>query len=1017
MALEIYMPLVNDGLEYANGLPVTRPRTPDVIGPNGGGSLCGTESVEVPWPARLKENYMLGLMSISFFARMNQATVDWGDIFWWTDSSEQSVRFERGKVAVSTNHDFFSNIGSPSPTNDANIINYDVGVVQGKWAHYTIVLNTKNVLIYINGVLKHTAGIRTGVLPEPTGNIKIFADPINNKTDLTDIRFYSHALSKAEINEIRKGKSFHINAQLPMALSKNLVDDPVAGSLISPDYPWDSTKHKGAITVSSWGPGYNGGVPSPEVGYHAHWVIENGIPTIIHNNLNQDGDGLTLGPRWLGISNTSSIGSLESLGIGVGDKVTIVADHWTSDEGGTGAHIGLYHKNPDDAYTFGPSIYTYRGLIPGVWQRRSHTFVIDSNWNTEHGYNCCYCYGHVAPVGVTVKVRNIKIYKGEGCDGHSRKNLSGDDLRFFDNACGISIKPEGDIAWGYDVDAKRHGIRIPKGSGLLRVFGKAMKSKGTLISWFKLKSHASDQSPLIEGRFYLNVRDNASVSAYWYGKTPAGYHQTPANLISLDTVHMAAVVWTDTHCKIYVDGVLKLTVATTGDDTLETPDTGFMIGNVSSTRSFDGWIYETMAYGTDLSDDEIMDEYECKARMSKGGALICNNIDESLDHPGQSFKLRIGGHAFGQTNMDRSGNYVNGTKINGGTRGVSVVVLEPSGKLWKRWRGDSHIGTSGSWDEYDYKTSSVSSGNFTSEYPVAARLIRFMKDIPSGHIVMFSIEDSCHLASDNKFMTYLERHFNLPRRWSLYRQSVCWAAKKDGDCFAYLDNGYNQAVCSTIKLRTNSSVDEAGVLQTHQFTQGICSAIKTLPPMSDGTRLLYDSGWVRVLNHNAGHFEEVELNDTLMFADKTEAANCNRGHPYSPLYSILDQISKFKIDGKFTFKLLIPEENLRNIWSQTSDPYVTTGLIEGYTAIDISHTINYWGGISKSSTSSCLIDGSPGNGTWHYAIGCINRWSDGFPGANESVRNLELWVWVGDLEPIVGISKECGITNTSVIEN
>jgi hypothetical protein len=80
--------------------------------------------------------------------------------------------------------------------------------------------------------------------------------------------------------------------------TENKSSYPAPGGAISPG--WDSSKHPNAIAVGGgWSNGYNGGVNTPTIGYHACWELIDNIPTMVFRDLNSE---VGLSHRWLGIS-------------------------------------------------------------------------------------------------------------------------------------------------------------------------------------------------------------------------------------------------------------------------------------------------------------------------------------------------------------------------------------------------------------------------------------------------------------------------------------------------------------------------------------------------------------------------------------------------------------------------------------------------------------------------------------------------------------------------------------------
>lgn len=129
----------------------------------------------------------------------------------------------------------------------------------------------------------------------------------------------------------------------------------------------------------------------------------------------------------------------------------------------------------------------------------------------------------------------------------------------------------------------------------------------------------------------------------------------------------------------------------------------------------------------------------------------------------------------------------------------------------------------------------------------------------------------------------------------------------------------------------------------------------------------------------------------------------NYTDPKSPNYmngTLLN--GSFKIDGKYTFKLVWNGSGLQNqLWKQTSDPFKSR-TVEGYEGIYIPYNQNYWGGL-KFNGKEAVLSGSTNN-NWFYAIGSFQQWSNGIPGPYSPVQSVELYV----LKPQVGNYKSLG---------
>lgn len=133
--------------------------------------------------------------------------------------------------------------------------------------------------------------------------------------------------------------------------------------------------------------------------------------------------------------------------------------------------------------------------------------------------------------------------------------------------------------------------------------------------------------------------------------------------------------------------------------------------------------------------------------------------------------------------------------------------------------------------------------------------------------------------------------------------------------------------------------------------------------------------WVRVFHHNSS--TGLQAN---MFTNESEVAKVNLPNKQSVL-GYLDSIEIKSPATKYEFLLEYPEVSGYNRWYQSANPWTTTiadgtgsETAPGYRAIQISWTANYWGGLSRSTSSATALNGSVGNGNWFYAIGAYRCW-------------------------------------------
>jgi hypothetical protein len=204
-----------------------------------------------------------------------------------------------------------------------------------------------------------------------------------------------------------------------------------------------------------------------------------------------------------------------------------------------------------------------------------------------------------------------------------------------------------------------------------------------------------------------------------------------------------------------------------------------------------------------------------------------------------------------------------------------------------------------------------------------------------------------------------------------------WYPDADGDGFG------------ADRLRDCDDLMDAGVTT---------SGVYDIYPYGDDTSLqVYcnmdddGGGWTRVFRHDSQAA-------TLFFADTTDALEENTDDPTAPLYSILDQLERFRgADGAFEFRISWPGSvyDGRNVWLQTSNP--TMDAVAGYEPVQIDYASQAWGGLERSTSSRTFIDGSVNISNWYYSIGSIDPWSGGAIPGPDTIPVDEVELYVRDL--------------------
>lgn len=176
--------------------------------------------------------------------------------------------------------------------------------------------------------------------------------------------------------------------------------------------------------------------------------------------------------------------------------------------------------------------------------------------------------------------------------------------------------------------------------------------------------------------------------------------------------------------------------------------------------------------------------------------------------------------------------------------------------------------------------------------------------------------------------------------------------------------------------------------------------------------------WAKIFEHNnhAG---------TVLFTSVDEALHSETPDKYSRFY-LLDYFKN--INNKYEFLLQYPDNytDKYNRWIQNLNPcneYITptsSGTpADGYTAIHIDWTSNYWGGLTRqnsSPTSNYLtyLSGSTGHGNYWFAVAAFSAYQGGIPGPSVVVTGrTQVWVRIDNLpeENKFQISKNTIIAN------
>jgi hypothetical protein len=151
---------------------------------------------------------------------------------------------------------------------------------------------------------------------------------------------------------------------------------------------------------------------------------------------------------------------------------------------------------------------------------------------------------------------------------------------------------------------------------------------------------------------------------------------------------------------------------------------------------------------------------------------------------------------------------------------------------------------------------------------------------------------------------------------------------------------------------------------------------------------------------------KIVLNSGVFFANSTEAANTGTLSVVTSSaqhkYSILSQIGNFRrSDGtyEFIFYVCTDDTNFTTMpyrrWTQTSNPYTTSGVATGYTPITQGWTFtDTIGGLRQSGASGTTLFDIEGTSTGNFwgAVGMYAGFGGGFP-EDQNIRTfIQLWM-------------------------
>lgn len=490
-----------------------------------------------------------------------------------------------------------------------------------KWTHITLACNNGLGKLYLNGILNSefdypeisfefatNSAIVIGKMGyNYTSNTTYF--PFNGK--INDVRIYDHMLSQKEIKEISQAKILHYKCNEPEQYYKNLVTN-------------GNFKNGARISGESGSYGVNDIVTLENPG---------GTPYV----LRQDANG-----RECEIHLTDYTGCTAG---------TYMLSCWvgtTSDwNGGTQITHCRFYNGSTVIGTLSGSTYKIKETktIGNINWKLVYEEVEVTNTVTNVAWYLGYGghstspkgYRYITNVQITkgkeylpfvYKENNGKIFDCSGFRNHAVSNSITTPVWVEDCALGSgSYKFDGSIKMSngnYQHFAAENNILIPE--------------EGTLAFFIKHEGTENSDNKYAVGFENFCSMNNADIVGLIYYNSASNYTSKTTNYNLRDGKwHQYVITWSIKNNTVvfYIDGK-KISSQQPG--TMQHVNTfrRFLVGNAWSTSygGHSGGLDDIRVYATQLSDEDILNIYNCKTSVSKNGKIFTNEIVEINNYEG-----------------------------------------------------------------------------------------------------------------------------------------------------------------------------------------------------------------------------------------------------------------------------------------------------------------------------------------------------------------------------------------------
>ncbi len=151
-------------------------------------------------------------------------------------------------------------------------------------------------------------------------------------------------------------------------------------------------------------------------------------------------------------------------------------------------------------------------------------------------------------------------------------------------------------------------------------------SETTVEAWIRPQPSTDERAPIVRmDKFYFQVFENNRLAAYWYGKSPAGFHYSSINSVKMDEWSHVAVVWDGLGVRFYINGSLDNPILTSG--TGESTD-WVSIGQENASRRYNGMIDDVRIWNSSRTEQQIRDTMVNPLRGNEEGLIGYWNFNE-----------------------------------------------------------------------------------------------------------------------------------------------------------------------------------------------------------------------------------------------------------------------------------------------------------------------------------------------------------------------------------------------------